>query len=76
MVLHFIWIITVIIIISTSKYIHTYKPPRKSGIILNLSLLHKGHLVVVSILKSLPGGDNDEAHQRHDSHIRKCFRFS
>lgn len=75
MVLHFIWIITVIII-STSKYIHTYKPPRKSGIILTLSLLHKGHLVVVSILKSLPGVDNDEAHQRHDSHIRKCFRFS
>lgn len=75
MVLHFIWNITVIII-STSKYIHTCKPLGKSGIILTLSLLHKGHLVVVSILKSLPGVDNDEAHQRHDSHIRKCFRFS
>jgi hypothetical protein len=75
MVVHFIWIITVIII-NTSAYIHTYKPPRKSGIILTLSLLHKRHLVVVSILKSLPGVDNDEAHQGHDSHFRKCFRFS
>jgi hypothetical protein len=75
MVLHFIWNIAVFVL-STGKYIHTCKPLRKSGIILILSLLHNGHLVVVSILKSLPGVDNDEAHQRHDSHIRKCFRFS
>jgi hypothetical protein len=52
MVLHFIWNITVIIL-STGKYIHTCKPLRKSGIILILSLLHNGHLVVVSILKCL-----------------------
>jgi hypothetical protein len=66
---------TVVVIIITVKYIHTCKPLRKSGISLILSLLHRGHSGIVSILKGQLGVENDEAHQRRDSHIRKCFRF-
>jgi hypothetical protein len=54
----------------------------KNGNTLILSLSHTGHLeIVLSSFKLRTDANNiddiiDEAHQKHDSHIKKCFCLS
>ena len=47
-------------------YIHT-------GIVLIELLLHKGHLEHILLLnRCRSGADNEQAHQKHDSHIKNA----
>ena len=44
-----------------------------TGIILIELLLHKGHLEpILLLIRCRSGADNEQAHQKHDSHIKNA----
>lgn len=43
-----------------------------TGIILIELLLHKGHLEPILLFRCRSGADNEQAHQKHDSHIKNA----
>lgn len=43
-----------------------------TGVILIELLLHKGHLEPILLFRCRSGADNEQAHQKHDSHIKNA----